>query len=148
MRPLRRALLVACGASLGGLFRVVLSVLLPIAAEDPALTAPALLVVNASGSLLAGFIRGLAANEERAGRSAEGLEAAMVVGFCGGYTSYSAFVALLHDGLANALPWSIGLAMATVVACPIAAALGMRASGAARGGYPAKPAVGAEKDPA
>jgi len=148
MNGLRRAALVAGGAALGGLFRVVLSALLPIAADDPALVAPALFVVNASGSLLAGFIRGLAAGEERAGRSAEGLEAAMVVGFCGGYTSYSAFVASLHHGLAGALPWTIGLAVATVVACPIAAALGMRASGGTRGGYPAKPAVGAEKDPA
>lgn len=148
MSELRRAALVVGGAALGGLFRVVLSVLLPIAADDPALVAPALLVVNASGALLAGFIRGLAAGEERARRSAEGLEAAMVVGFCGGYTSYSAFVALLYDGVANALPWSIGLAVATIVVCPVAAALGMRVSGVATGGYPAKPAVRAEKESA
>jgi hypothetical protein len=50
--------------------------------------------------------------------------------------------------VAGGLPWSIGLAMATIAVCPIAAALGMRASGAARGGYPAKPAIGAERDPA
>jgi CrcB protein len=143
-----RALLVGAGAALGGLFREVLAEFLPIAAADPALVAPALLVVNVSGSLLAGFVRSLAAGEERKGRDPSGLEAAMVVGFCGGYTSYSAFVASLHEGLAEELPWTIALAAATVALCPIAAAIGMRGSG----GYPPRPAQvsagSAEKGPA
>ncbi|MEY3143399.1 MAG: hypothetical protein RLY21_1892 [Planctomycetota bacterium] len=136
MTALRRALLVAAGAALGGLFRVVLAVFLPVAADDPALVAPALLVVNVSGSLLAGFLRGLALGEERKGRDPSGLEATMVVGFCGGYTSYSAFIGSLYTGLAGHLPWTIALAAATVVLCPIAAAIGMRGSG----GYPPRPA--------
>jgi CrcB protein len=144
----RRATLVATGAAFGGIFRMVLAVLLPVAASDPALAAPALLVVNVSGSLLAGFLRGLATDEERAGRSAEGMEALMVVGFCGGYTSYSAFVASLHEGVAGGLPWTVALVAATLVLCPLAAALGMRASGGPRGGYPAKPIGRAEKEPA
>lgn len=147
MTALRRAFLVAAGAALGGLFRVVLAVFLPVAADDPAL-----LVVNVSGSLLAGFIRGLALDEERKGRDPSNLEAAMVVGFCGGYTSYSAFVASLHEGLAGQLAWPIGLAAATIVLCPLAAALGMRASGRGKGGYPPNPGGGAgrgpEKEPA
>jgi len=142
----RRAMLVATGAAFGGIFRVVLSVLLPVAANDPALAAPALLVVNLSGALLAGFLRGLAADEERAGRSAEGMEALMVVGFCGGYTSYSAFVASLHEGVAGGLPWTVALAAATLVLCPLAAALGMRACARPPRGYPPRSAAGAEKE--
>lgn len=148
MTALRRALLIALGAALGGLFREVLTEFLPVAAEDPALIAPALLVVNVSGSLFAGFIRRLCASEERKGRDATRLEATMVVGFCGGYTSYSAFVASMHEGLAGDLPWAIGLAAATVVLCPIAAAIGMQGSG----GYPPRPshdsAGSSEKAPA
>ena len=127
MTALRRALLVAAGAALGGLFRVVLAVFLPVAADDPALVA-------------------------RKGRDPSNLEAAMVVGFCGGYTSYSAFVASLHEGLTGQLAWPIGLAAATIVLCPLAAALGMRASGRGKGGYPPIPGGGAgrgpEKEPA
>jgi CrcB protein len=152
MTALRRALLVASGAALGGLFREVLAVFLPVAADDPSLVAPALLVVNVSGSLLAGFIRGLALDEERKGRDPSGLEATMVVGFCGGYTSYSAFVASLHEGLSGQLAWPIALAAATLVLCPLAAALGMHASGRGKGGYPPNPASdagrGPEKEPA
>lgn len=142
MTALRRALLVAFGAALGGLFREALTVLLPVAAGEPALAAPALLVVNLSGSLLAGFIRGLALDEERKVRDPSGLEAAMVVGFCGGYTSYSAFVASLHGGLAAHAAWPIALAAATIVLCPLTAAIGMRAAG----GYPSPSAPDAEKE--
>jgi fluoride ion exporter CrcB/FEX len=137
MTALRRALLIAFGALLGGLFREVLTEFLPVVAEDPALIAPALLVVNVSGSLLAGFIRRLTLDEERKGRDTAWIEATMVVGFCGGYTSYSAFVSVLHEGLAGSEPWAIGLAAATIVLCPLAAAIGLRASG----GYPPRPAV-------
>jgi alpha-D-ribose 1-methylphosphonate 5-triphosphate synthase subunit PhnI len=91
-------------------------------------------------------------DEERKGRDPSNLEAAMVVGFCGGYTSYSAFVASLHEGLTGQLAWPIGLAAATIVLCPLAAALGMRASGRGKGGYPPNPGGGAgrgpEKEPA
>lgn len=152
MTAFRRALLVASGAALGGLFREVLTVFLPVAADDPALVAPALLVVNLSGSLLAGFLRGLALDEERKGRDPSRLEATMVVGFCGGYTSYSAFVASLHEGLSGQSAWPIALAAATIVLCPLAAALGLHASGRGKGGYPPNPAGnagrGPEKEPA
>ena len=148
MSALRRALLVAAGAAFGGIFRVTLAGLLPVAADDPALVAPALLVVNVSGSLLAGFVRGLTTVAERPGRDLASLDAAMVVGFCGGYTSYSAFVAVLHEGLVGAVPWSVGLAAATVVLCPLAAALGLHLSGSMRGGYPAKPDFRAKKESA
>jgi CrcB protein len=141
---MRRALLVAAGAALGGLFRVVLAVLLPLASSDPALAAPGLLVVNVTGSLLAGFLRGLGAGEHHAGRNAERMDALMVVGFCGGYTSYSAFVASLHEGVAGNLPWTVALAAATLLLCPLAAALGMRASTPRPRGYPPRPAAGAE----
>lgn len=155
MNPLRRAVLVAGGAALGGLLRVVLTALLPVAADDPALVAPGVLVVNVSGSLFAGVLAGLAARAAR-GPGAARLEAAMIAGFCGGYTSYSAFIVTLHEGATEAategaaggVPWMAGIAAATVVFCPLAAALGMRASGGSTGGYPPKPESGPEKEAA
>ena len=59
----------------------------------------------------------------------DGLNAFLLVGFCGGFTSYSGFVAA-------AVAHAAWIAVATLVLCPLAALLGMRLSG----GYPARPA--------
>jgi CrcB protein len=129
LTALRRALLVGIGGCLGGAARVVVSLLLVQAAESPHWAAPALLAVNLSGSLLAGFLRGLLEREQAAGRDGEVLDALLLVGFCGGYTSYSGFVSLAAEGGAE-------ITAATLVLCPLAALVGMRLSG----GYPARPA--------
>jgi len=81
--PLRRVTLVAAGGAVGGLLRVLLATLVPIAAERPEWSAVALLAVNLSGSLAAGFLRGIL------GREDEALDAFLLAGLCGGYTSYS-----------------------------------------------------------
>ena len=60
---------------------------------------------------------------------AEVLDALLLVGFCGGYTSYSGFVSLAADGGA-------AITATTLVLCPLAALAGMRLSG----GYPARSA--------
>jgi fluoride ion exporter CrcB/FEX len=119
-----RVLLVGCGGALGGALRFAFVGHSPTAA-------PMLLAVNLSGSLLAGFVLGLLARDARAAageRDRESVEAFLVAGFCGGFTSYSAFVALA--GASGAI------AAATLLGAPLAALAGMRLSG----GYPAPPA--------
>lgn len=114
---------------MGGAARVVASQLLVVAADAPDWAGPAMLAVNLSGSLLAGFLRGLLEREQAACRDAEVLDALLLVGFCGGYTSYSGFVSLAADGGA-------AITATTLVLCPLAALAGMRLSG----GYPAQSA--------
>jgi len=129
MTALRRMALVASGGAVGGLARALLAVLLVQAVETPHWAAPALLAVNLSGSLLAGFLRGLLEREQASGRDGAELDAFLLVGFCGGFTSYSGFV----DATVAGSAW---ICAATLVLCPLAALLGMRLSG----GYPARSA--------
>lgn len=161
MTAARRMSLVALGGACGGVARMFATVLVPAAADAAHWEPIALLAVNLSGSLLAGFLRGLLEREQhaeaargeadgeadgeavretagesprdsdRAATNATGdaIDAFLLVGFCGGFTSYSGFIAA---AVADAA-W---IAVATVVLCPLAALLGMRLSG----GYPARPA--------
>jgi fluoride ion exporter CrcB/FEX len=130
--------LVASGGAVGGIARALVALLLVQAAEAPHWAAPALLAVNLSGSLLAvtlsgsllaGFLRGLLEREQASGQDGAELDAFMLVGFCGGFTSYSGFV----DASVGGSAW---ICAATLVLCPFAALLGMRLSG----GYPARSA--------
>jgi fluoride ion exporter CrcB/FEX len=126
MTPPDRTVAIFLGALLGGAARYALSVALPgERGFDPAL---ALLAVNLSGSLLAGFARASFERTARAGapRHAELVEAFTVVGFAGGFTSYSAF-AVAPGG---AVP-----ILATLVGCPVAALAGLLLGR----GYPARP---------
>ncbi len=125
-RAFHRAMLVGAGGAVGGVARMLVTVLVPVAAGAPEFAPPLLLAANLSGSLLAGFLRGLLEREDRDGAW---VDAFLLVGFCGGYTSYSGFVAMAPVGS----PWIVA---ATLVLCPFAALLGMRLSG----GYPARPA--------
>ncbi len=173
MTPARRIALVALGGAFGGSLRLFATGLAPAAAVDGsfAWSPIALLLVNLSGSLLAGFVRGLlevrehghgldgtrasggripevqtpevqapetqapevqspdTQNSRRECDRRDGLNAFLLVGFCGGFTSYSGFVAA-------AVAHAAWIAVATLVLCPLAALLGMRLSG----GYPARPA--------
>ena len=125
----RRLALVGGGGAVGGLLRAACALALPHAAGAPEWSAMALLAVNLSGSLLAGVIRGAMERRRADGWDGDDLDALIVAGFCGGFTSYSAFVAA-------ATPEGAWIAGATIVGCPLAAPLGMRLSG----GYPARPA--------
>ena len=132
----RRLFLVALGGGLGAALRFAVTVALPEAAGEPALAAAGLLAVNLSGALVAGFLRGVLEQEQARGRRVEGIEAFFIVGLCGGYTSYSAFVATaVGDGSAS-FAFAASIALATLVLAPLAALGGMRLSG----GYPARPA--------
>ena len=162
MTPARRIALVALGGAFGGSLRLFATGLAPAAAVDGsfAWSPIALLLVNLSGSLLAGFVRGLlevrehghgldgtrasggripevqapevqspdTQNSRRECDRRDGLNAFLLVGFCGGFTSYSGFVAA-------AVAHAAWIAVATLVLCPLAALLGMRLSG----GDPARP---------
>lgn len=142
MTRLRRALLVASGAALGGAARWVLVGLVPAAAGS-ALLAPVLLLgVNLSGSLLAGFVRALCGRAQAHGQEPAAIDAFLVAGFCGGFTSYSAFVAFSLPSEEVTAAAAAGIAAATIVLCPLAALAGMRIGG----GYPAEP-TRAPQDP-
>ena len=150
MTVLRRTMFVAAGGAGGATARVLLATLLPIAIDRPHWSIAALLLVNLSGSLMAGFLRGvLEAKQQRGGASVGGgvggsgggvggsggewLDAFLIVGFCGGYTSYSGFIAMVPAGPAL-------IAAATLCLCPLVALLGMLLGVRLSGGYPARPA--------
>ncbi len=150
MTVLRRTMFVAAGGAGGATARVLLATLLPIAIDRPHWSIAALLLVNLSGSLMAGFLRGvLEAKQQRGGASVGGgvggsgggvggsggewLDAFLIVGFCGGYTSYSGFIAMVPAGSAL-------IAAATLCLCPLVALLGMLLGVRLSGGYPARPA--------
>jgi CrcB protein len=147
MTVLRRTMFVAAGGACGATARVLLATLLPMAVDRPHWSIAALLLVNLSGSLMAGFLRGvLEAKQQRGGASVgvgggvgvgagggEWLDAFLIVGFCGGYTSYSGFIAMVPAGSAL-------IASATLCLCPLVALLGMLLGVRLSGGYPARPA--------
>ena len=145
MTVLRRTMFVAAGGACGATARVLLATLLPMAVDRPHWSIAALLLVNLSGSLMAGFLRGvLEAKQQRGGASVgvggrgggsggEWLDAFLIVGFCGGYTSYSGFIAMVPAGSAL-------IAAATLCLCPLVALLGMLLGVRLSGGYPARPA--------
>lgn len=147
MTVLRRTMFVAAGGAGGATARVLLATLLPMAIDRPHWSIAALLLVNLSGSLMAGFLRGvLEAKQQRGGASVgvgggvgvggsggEWLDAFLIVGFCGGYTSYSGFIAMVPAGSAL-------IAAATLCLCPLVALLGMLLGVRLSGGYPARPA--------
>jgi|GEM_PF-1435390 CrcB protein len=148
LRLWQRLALVAIGGALGAALRFVVTVALPDAAREPWLAAPALLAVNLSGALVAGFLRGILEQAQTRGRvdgrgvhqnlhrDIEWAEAFFLVGLCGGYTSYSAFVAGAVEGWHASPVLTASLTVATLVFAPLAALVGMHVSG----GYPARPA--------
>ena len=157
LRLWQRLALVAVGGALGAALRFVVTVALPDAAREPWLAAPALLAVNLSGALVAGFLRGILEQAQTRGsvggrevhrkvhrevhRDIEWAEAFFLVGLCGGYTSYSAFVAGAVEGWHASPVLSASLTIATLLFAPLAALVGMHVSG----GYPARP-VGPKPD--
>lgn len=129
MTTMSRIAWIALGGALGGFVRVHLAAGAGLLHGVPDAPAVVLLAINLSGSLLAGIVRGRIARRQSDGSDGGTLDAFLLVGFCGGYTSYSSFIAASVGGAA----W---LVAATLLACPFAALLGMRLSG----GYPARPA--------
>ena len=80
-----KILLVAIGSGLGGVLRYLVPCWIGASKGFPWAT----LTVNVVGSLLIGLLSGLLARH--GGSSAESIRAFAVVGFCGGFTTFSAF---------------------------------------------------------
>ena len=80
-----KILLVAIGSGLGGVLRYLVPCWIGAAKGFPWAT----LTVNVVGSLLIGLISGLLARH--GGSAAETIRAFAVVGFCGGFTTFSTF---------------------------------------------------------
>ena len=80
-----RILLVAIGSGLGGVLRYLVPCWIGAQKGFPWAT----LTVNVAGSLLIGLLSGLLARH--GGSSAESIRAFAVVGFCGGFTTFSTF---------------------------------------------------------
>ena len=80
-----KILLVAIGSALGGVLRYLVPCVFAAHKGFPWAT----LTVNVVGSLLIGLLSGLLARH--GGASAESIRAFAVVGFCGGFTTFSTF---------------------------------------------------------
>ena len=80
-----KILLVAVGSGLGGALRFLVPCWIGAAKGFPWAT----LAINVGGSLLIGFLSGLLARH--GGSSTESVRAFAVVGFCGGFTTFSTF---------------------------------------------------------
>ena len=80
-----KMLLVAVGSGLGGVLRYLVPCWICAAKGFPWAT----LTVNVVGSLLIGLLSGALARH--GGSSAESIRAFAVVGFCGGFTTFSTF---------------------------------------------------------
>ena len=80
-----KILLVAFGSAVGGVLRYLVPCWLAAPKGFPWAT----LTVNVVGSLLIGLLSGLLARH--GGSSAESIRAFAVVGFCGGFTTFSTF---------------------------------------------------------
>ena len=80
-----KILLVAVGSGLGGVVRYLVPCWIGTAKGFPWAT----LTVNVVGSLLIGFLTGLLARH--GGPSAESIRSFAIVGFCGGFTTFSTF---------------------------------------------------------
>lgn len=139
--PLPLPLLVGVGGGLGGGLRALLADCLPAVAGSTTIEAPVLVAINLSGALLAGLLKGrlsragAAPGDVAASRRSARLDAFLIAGCCGGYTSYSAFVTSAVVEWQDAPARAGLLVAATVVLAPLAALAGM----AFGRGYPACP---------
>jgi CrcB protein len=117
---------VAAGGALGSVARYLLGGL--VAGRVPGFPW-ATLLVNVSGSLLFGFLAVALAGQG----SSPALRAGLTAGFCGGYTTFSAFshetLTLLERG---SYARAGGYAAASVLLCVAAAAAGVAAARAMR----------------
>ena len=127
-----RCTLVFSGGALGGIARVLIMHATDGSIAQFVMPALLLLAINLSGCLLAGIVRSSLERKQEKGRLIEVMDALLITGFCGGYTSYSAFVGFFVEGVSDTPVVAIAIAIATVVLCPCAALLGMHLGGGYR----------------
>lgn len=126
-------LVVMLGGALGTLARYVISVLaMPISRTLPWGT----ILINASGSFLIGFFGTLTLAHGRFPVS-DNLRLFVMIGICGGYTTFSSFSLQTLDILRAGAPIRAGINIAaSVVLCVGAVALGHAAASRLNGGAP------------
>lgn len=116
-----RIVLVASGSAVGGVCRYLLSVAFPASGGFPWTT----LGINVAGSFIIGFISGLVARWCGGTLAGEWVRAVAVIGFCGGFTTFSTFsnetFRLLQGGMCLA---AAGYAALSVLAGLAAVAFG------------------------
>ena len=116
-----KVLLVAAGSAIGGVLRYLLPLLLKAPKGFPWAT----LSINVVGSLLIGFLSGVLARHFAGSATGEGLRAFVLVGFCGGFTTFSTFSNETFHLLENGQGWAAAAYAATSVAAGLfAVALG------------------------
>lgn len=122
----RLLLLVALGSALGGVARALLAGAVQRAAGVHAMLPWGTLAVNTLGALLIGALVGVLATLRD---DAPATRALLVTGFCGGFTTFSAFslevTTLVERGL---WPRAAAYAAASVVLTGLATALGLVAA--------------------
>ena len=113
-----KILLVAVGSGLGGVLRHLASCWIGTGKGFPWAT----LTVNVVGSLLIGVFSGFLARQ--GGSSAESIRAFAVVGFCGGFTTFSTFsnetFRLIENGQWPSAAGYVGLSAAVGLAAVFA----------------------------
>ncbi|WP_395665173.1 fluoride efflux transporter CrcB [Methylocella sp.] len=124
-------LLVALGGALGSVSRYAVAELAaPWSARMPVGT----IVINVAGSFVIGFFGALTTAHGRF-PAPEGARIFMMVGFCGGFTTFSSFSLQTFDLLRLGAPWRAFANVAlSVVACLAAVAFGYACAGALGGG--------------
>ena len=110
-----KLLLVAVGSGLGGVLRYLVPGWIGAAKGFPWAT----LTVNVVGSLLIGLLSGLLARH--GGSSAEAVRAFAVVGFCGGFTTFSTFSNETFRLMENGQWWFASAYVGTSVAAGLGA---------------------------
>ncbi|MCD8072894.1 MAG: fluoride efflux transporter CrcB [Alistipes sp.] len=122
---LKEILLVGAGGFAGSACRYLVSLWIVHGDARPAFPL-ATLAVNAAGSLLIGIFIALAAPHW--------LQLVLVTGFCGGFTTFSAFSAEMVALLKGGQPWAAaGYALASVALCVAMAAAGIFIGGKLKG---------------
>ena len=119
--------LVALGSAAGGVARWLLGELLQRSGGAPAFPA-ATLLVNVTGSFLIGVLAVVVGRQAAEG---DALRLLLMVGFCGGYTTFSSFsletLALVERGAAGAAALNIAASVALALGATIGGLLVARA---------------------
>lgn len=136
-------LLVALGGALGTLARFVLGMLAaPLSQSLPWGT----ILINVAGSLLIGFFGTLTLAGGRYPVS-EDIRLFVMVGFCGGFTTFSAFSLQTLDLLRGDAPLRAGLnVILSVILCLAAVALGHGLASRLNGGAVAVAQIASEEE--
>ncbi|MCQ8239756.1 fluoride efflux transporter CrcB [Rhizosaccharibacter radicis] len=127
---MRLYLLVAAGGATGSVLRAW------VGSTMLALTGPGFpwgtILINVVGSFVIGFFGMLTASDGRFAASSE-WRTFVMVGLCGGFTTFSSFSLQTLELLRDGRPWqALGNVLLSVLLCVAAAALGYGAAAAAR----------------